>query len=324
MRKIAVIGMIVLFTMMLVYGRAAAEEPNIVAFGEDLIDISQFSQWNTYLYIDGGEETIEVEGATTTILIYKDIEVSTDLNYLGKLYHYYGEGECDYSGKFELYSIDGDKLYDLHINDDTYGSINDCGYSPENAMLNNGNVLLLISSYENYSFEIYDVNANILFAYIGEGYYIYEISPSKEYIVFIMKKANDGILSYDYTIINLNGVSNTLLTYENRCTPSISEDSHFIALVCSGDAVYLFDKYGNAILTTPVVDTSDGKSDFPGTYYSTENKYLIMVYHYYPFDSTPVPNKHYLKVIRIATNETVYEGLENNRDKELMYKEEEL
>jgi hypothetical protein len=75
MRKTSVIGMIVLFTSMLVFGKAAAEEPNIVAFGEDLIDIAQFSQWNTRLYIDGGEETIEVDGATNTISISKYIEV---------------------------------------------------------------------------------------------------------------------------------------------------------------------------------------------------------------------------------------------------------
>lgn len=75
MRKTSVIGMIVLFTSMLVFGKAAAEEPNIVAFGEDLIDIAQFSQWNTRLYIDGGKETIEVDGATNTISISKYIEV---------------------------------------------------------------------------------------------------------------------------------------------------------------------------------------------------------------------------------------------------------
>ncbi|HOC93946.1 MAG TPA: hypothetical protein PKH33_16485 [bacterium] len=333
MKKLGVMAMIVLFAMTLVCARAWGEEPNIVAFGEDLIDISQFSQWDRRLYIDGGEEIVEEDGVVYKIKYDSIVRVSKNLEYLSKLRRYYrsyyaddedSQELKDVKGKIELYSMDGSKHYELFLDEERYVGKNEYGFNPSHDVLNSGNVLLAIDGGWQQWFEMLDIQGNSIVHFDDSMYIGYVIPPSDEYVVLELPREIDGNTMYEYIILEVNGVRNTIFTHEKLCTTVFSKDSHYIAFVCSGDAVYLFDRYGNAVLTTPTVNTSDGKSNSPDTYYSDENEYLIMVYRYYPVDSIPVPNKEYLKVIRISTNETVYEGLENNSDKELMYKEEEL
>jgi hypothetical protein len=245
-------------------------------------------------------------------------------------YHrYYADDEGpqelkDIKGKIELYSLDGSKHYELLLDEERYIGKNEYGFNPSHDVLNSGNVLLTIEGGWQQWFEMLDTQGNSIVQIGDSMYFNYFIPPSDEYVVLGLPRELDSSSFVEYILLEIDGVRNTIFTHEDRCFYVFSKDSHYIALVCSGDAVYLFDRYGNTVLTTPTVNASDGKSNSPDTYYSDENEYLIMVYRYYPFDSTPVPNKEYLKVIRISTNETVYEGLENNSDKELMYKEEEL